>query len=132
MADDQRIARLAKQIGSEIKKEQHLLLTDAQVDELRRQGAAELYTICAEVAASVNRLLNPPVLELAPSEYTPEMFRESGANVFQLNAQGRIVQLSFQSTPEKFSTQKFLTPYILEGEVHAYNQEMLERTQVRS
>jgi hypothetical protein len=132
MADDQRIARLAKQIGSEIRKEQHLLLTDGEVNELRRQGAAELYAMCSDVAASVNRLLTPPALELTPTEYAPEMFRESSENLIQLNAQGRIVQLSFRATPEKFSTQKFLTPYILEGEVRAYNQEMLERTQVRS
>jgi hypothetical protein len=132
MADEQRIARLAKQIGSEIRKEQHLLLTDVQVNELRRRAAVELYSICASVADSVNRLLTPAVIELAPPEYAPEMFRESGANLFQLNVQGRIVQLSFRSTQEKFSTQKFLVPYILEGEVQAYNQEMLERTQTRS
>lgn len=132
MSEDERIARLAKQIGSEIRKEQHLLLTTDEIIEHRRQGAKELHSICADFAASVNRLLAPPVLELTPSEFTPEMFRESGANVFQINAQGRIVQITFESTPQKFSTEKFLIPYILEGELHAYNQEMLERTQVRS
>jgi hypothetical protein len=132
MADQERIARLAKQIGSEIRREQHLLLTDDEVNLLRRKGAAELYSICADVAASINQLLNPPVLELTPLEYDPEMFHASSENLIQLNAQGRIVQFSIRSTPEKFSTQKFLTPYILEGEVRAYNQEMLERTQVRS
>jgi len=44
----------------------------------------------------------------------------------------RIVQIAFESTRERFSTDKSLIPYILEGEVRAYNQEMLERTQVRS
>ena len=50
----------------------------------------------------------------------------------QVVAQGRIVQIAFESTREIFSTEKFLIPYILEGEVRAYNQKMLERTQVRS
>ncbi len=132
MADEERIARLAKQIGDDIRKEQHLLLTDREVIELRRQGAAKLHGICSEFAASVNRLLVPPVLELAPPDYTPEMFRNTGANLIQLNARGRIVQVAFESTRDRFSTDKFLVPYILEGEVRAYNQEMLERTQVRT
>jgi len=132
MADDQRIARLAQQIGNEIRKEQPLLLTEPEAIERRRQGAAELHAICAAFAASVNRLLSPPVLELTPPVYSPAEFRESGPNVFQLNAQGRIIQIVFARTRDTFSTEKFLIPYILEGEVRAYNQEMLERTQVRN
>ena len=132
MAEEDRIARLARQIGEDVRKERHLLLTDSEVLEFRRRGAAELHAICAGFVGSVNRLLTPPVLEMAPSDFASEMFRNSGANLIQLNAQGRIVQIAFESTREKFSTDKFLIPYILEGEVRAYNQEMLERTQVRS
>jgi hypothetical protein len=132
MPEEERIARLARQIGEDVGKERHLLLTDGEVLEFRRRGAAELHTICADFAASVNRLLTPPVLEMAPPDFASEMFRNSSANLFQLNAQGRIVQIAFESTRERFSTDKFLIPYILEGEVRAYNQEMLERTQVRS
>jgi hypothetical protein len=132
MTDDERIARLAKQIGEDVRKDQHLRLTESEVLEFRRLGAAELHTICADFAASVNRLLTPPVLEMAPSDFAPEMFRNSGANLILLNAHGRIVQIAFESTRESSSTDKFLIPYILEGEVRAYNQEMLERTQVRS
>jgi hypothetical protein len=50
----------------------------------------------------------------------------------QINAQGRVVQIAFEATREIFSTVKFRIPYVLEGEVRAYNQEMLERTQIRS
>lgn len=132
MPEKERIARLAKQIGEDVGKERHLLLTDNEVLESRRRGAAELHAICADFAVSVNRLLTPPVLEMAPPDFASEMFRNSGANLFQLNAQGRIVQIAFESTRERFSTDKFLIPYILEGEVRAYNREMLERTQVRS
>ena len=91
-----------------------------------------MHAICADFAASINRLLTPPVLEMVPPAFAPEMFRNSAANLIQLNAQGRILQIAFESTRERFSTDKFLIPYILEGEVRAYNQEMLERTQVRS
>ena len=132
MAEDDRIARLAKQIGSEVRKDKHLLLSDEEILALRREGASELYSICAEFAASVNRVLTPPILELTPAQYSAEMFRESGVNLIQLSAQGRIVQIAFEATRQRFSTEKFLIPYILEGEVRAYNQEMLQRTQIRS
>ena len=58
------------------------------------------------------------------------MFRESGVNLIQVNAHGRIIQLAFGATA--VSTEQFRIPYILEGEVRAFNQEMLERTQIRS
>jgi hypothetical protein len=132
MAEDYRIARLAKQIGDEVKKDHHLLLTEIEILNLRRQGAGQLYSICAGFVASINRLLAPPVVELVPPEYAPEMFRETGVNVIQLNAKGLIIQITFESTRDKFSTEKFLTPYILEGEVLAYNREMLDQSQVRT
>jgi hypothetical protein len=130
MAEDDRIARLAKQIGSDIRKDQPRLLTEVEVAALGRQGAMELHAICSDFVASVNRSLSPPVLELSPSEYRAEMFRESGVNLIQVNAQGRIIQIAFEATP--VSTDKFRIPYILEGELRAFNQEMLERTQIRS
>jgi hypothetical protein len=132
MAEEENIARLAKQIESLTKRDQHLLLAEPEVLNIRRQGASQLHSICAEFVASVNRLLSPPILELTPPEYAPEMFRESGVNLIQVNTQGRIVQIAFESTREIFSTEKFRIPYALEGEVRAYNQEMLERTQIRS
>ena len=132
MAEQERIARLAKQIDSLAKKDQHLLLTENEILGLRRQGAFELYSMCNDFVTSVNRLVSPAVLELTPAEYSPAMFRESGANLMQISAQGRIVQIAFEATRELFSTEKFRIPYVLEGEVRAFNQEMLERTLVRS
>jgi hypothetical protein len=130
MAEHDHIARLAKLIDSDIRKDKHLLLTEIEVVGLRRQGAIELHSICADFVASVNLQLSPPVLELSPPEYAAEMFRESGVNLMQVNAQGRIIQIAFEATP--VSTEKFRIPYILEGEVRAFNQEMLDRTQIRS
>src|SRR5579863_1405609 len=121
MAENDRIARLAKQIGNEIKKEQPLLLTEAEVLALRRKAAVELYAICDEFVSSVNRHLSPPALELTPPKYEQQNFHASGMNLFQLNAQGRIIQIAFQATRDNFSTEKLLIPYILEGEVRAYN-----------
>ena len=132
MARDDRIARLAQQIGSLARKDELLLLNEAEVLDLRRKGACELHSICADFVASVNGLLSPAVLELTPPEYAPEMFRESDVNLIQVNAQGRIVQVVFEATREIFSTEKFRIPYILEGEIRTYNQEMLERIRIHS
>jgi hypothetical protein len=60
------------------------------------------------------------------------MFRESGANLIQVSSQGREMQIVFQATPQRFSTEKFLVPYVLEGEVRTYNQKMLEHFEIRS
>jgi hypothetical protein len=130
--EEDRITRLAKLIDSDIRKDQALRLTEIEVVGLRRKGAMELHSICTDFVASVNRHLSPPGLELSPAEYSAEMFRESGVNLIQINAQGRILQIAFEATREIFSTKKFRIPYILEGELRAYNQEMLERTQIRT
>src|SRR5215467_15316452 len=99
MTEQDRIVRLAKQIDNDIRKDHHFLLTESEVLDLRRQGAIELHSICADFVASVNRQLSPPVLELSPPEYAAEMFRESGVNLMQVNAQGRIIQIAFEATP---------------------------------
>jgi hypothetical protein len=132
MPEQNRIARLAQQIESVNKHEHYLLLTETEVLSLRRQGASELHAICAQFVASVNGLLSPTVLELTPPEYAAEMFHESGVNLIQISAQGRNIQIVFQAAGHNFSTEKFRIPYILEGEVRAYNQEMLEHVQIRS
>ena len=132
MADEERIARLAKHIGNLTRKDFHLTLSGDEISNLRRQGASELHSICADLVGSVNRFLSPSVLELAPPDYTPETFRDSGSTLFVITARDRIVQITFEGTRENFSTEKFRIPYILEGEVRSYNEEMLERTQIRS
>jgi hypothetical protein len=132
MAEQDRITRLAKMIDSDFRKEHYQFLTKTEVDGMRRQGASELHSICAAFVASLNRKLSPALVELSPPEYSPDMFHESGTNIIQINAQGRILQLAFKATPSTFSTEKLRIPYILEGELRAYNQEMLERAQIRS
>ena len=42
------------------------------------------------------------------------------------------MQIAFGAPPQMVSTEKFRIPYILEGEVRAYNQKMLERFEIRS
>jgi hypothetical protein len=131
MANDDALARLARQIDAARKTEPSLIGAE-EIAALRRQGACRLHQICAEFVAALNSRLTDSAVELSPPAYTAEMFHESGVNLFQVGAQGREMQIAFQATAKLFSTEKFSDPYILEGEVRTYNQQMLEHFEVRS
>jgi len=131
MPQDDLIARLARQIDS-AQMSEHFALDANYVGALRRRGACELHSICAEFVASVNSRLSRAALELAPSAYTVEMFRDPGVNLIRIGSQGREMHITCAATPQLVSTAKFLTPYVLEGEVRAYNQKMLERFEIQS
>jgi len=131
MAYDDTISRLARQIDA-ARQSERFLVDAGEVANLRRRGAAELHQICAEFVASLNSRLSHAMLDLSPPVFTPEMFRETGVNLFQIASQGREMQIAFQAPALLFSTEKFLVPYVLEGELRAYNQKMLERFEIRS
>lgn len=120
------VLRLARQIDAASKSERFSVDAGA-VGELRRRGAAELHGVCAEFVSSLNRKLSESAIELSPSGYSPETFREPGVNIIQISSQGRQVQITFAAGAQLLSTEKFRVPYVLEGEVRAYNQKMLER-----
>jgi hypothetical protein len=132
MPQDDLITRLAKQIDTTTRAER-LSVNTAVAASLRREGARELHRICCDFVSSVNGALTEARLELAPADYGPEMFRESGAhaNVFQISSEGRQMQITFGAGPQLVSTEKFLIPYVLEGEIRTYNQKMLERMEIR-
>jgi hypothetical protein len=131
MAENDSIARLARQIDT-TERAERLRRDGSQLASLRVQGAGELHQICADFAASVNDRLSQARLELSPPAYEPAAYREKGVNLIQISSQGRQMQITFEAPPQPVSIEKFLIPYILEGEVRTYNQEMLKRFEVRS
>jgi hypothetical protein len=131
MAQDDAIVRLARQIDAARRSERFLVDPD-EIAALRRRGACELHRICAEFAASVNSRLEDAAIELSPPGYEPQMFRDTGVNLLQIGSEGREIQLAFESPPQAVSTVKFPVPYILEGELRAYNQRMLERFEIQT
>ena len=129
MPHEEAARRLARQIEAAIKSER--LSVDAKaVRELRQRGAAELHRVCAEFVSSVTKNLSKAEIELAPLAYSPETFHEAGVNVMQISSQGRQLQITFAAGARPVSTEKFRVPYVLEGEVRAYNQKMLERFEI--
>jgi hypothetical protein len=130
MPKNDRLGKLARQIEALGRKDEELVQKAHDMAVLRRQAACELHAICAGFVDSVNRLLSVPVVDLGPDRYSPEMFRDPGANLIQINARGRLVQIAFQATEELVSTEVFKIPHILEGEIRKYNQDMLQRREV--
>src|SRR5262249_54989253 len=120
-----------KQIETARISERFLVNAD-EVSGLRRRGAAQLHKICADFVGSLNSRLSQGKLELSPPSYSVEMFREPGVNLIHMGSQGREMQILFQSPQNLFSTDKFLIPYVLDGELRVYNQKMLERFEVRT
>ena len=131
MAQEDAIAKLARQIDAAQRAERFLVDED-QVLRLRREGAGELHRLCSEFVSSVNGKLPEPLMELSPPAFSAAEFRVSGPNLIQIGSQGRQMQIVFESPAQLSSTEKFLKPYILEGEVRTFNQRMLERFEVRS
>jgi hypothetical protein len=130
MLKDDRFSRLARQIDSSRRTGE--LADPERIARLRREGAVGLHRICAEFVQSVNEPLGEPLLELAPSTFVPEYYRESAVNLIQIASQGRELQIAFGGPAQLVSTDKFLVPYVLEGEVRTYNQRMLEHFEVRT
>jgi hypothetical protein len=131
MLQDDLIAKLAREIDAAKIAEPSAADAD-YFAALRRRGACELHAICAEFVSLLNSHFSRLAVDLSPPAYTPEMFRESGVNLIRIGSQGREMQITFEATPRLFSMEKFLTPYVLEGEVRAYNQRMLEHFEIRS
>jgi hypothetical protein len=119
MPQDDAIVRLARQIDAARKAERFLVNAD-EVASLRRHGACELHRTCADFVSSVNSNLSEATLDLAPEIYEPESFREPGESLIQIGSQGRQMQIAFEAPSELVSSEKFLVPYVLKGEVRTH------------
>jgi hypothetical protein len=123
---EDKLRRLARRLDATAREIERRIQEERRIAGLRRAAAVQLHAVCLSFVGSVNALTKEIKLELAPPEYSEESFRDSGPNLFQINASGRIVQLAFGSCEPLVSREAFATPYILEGEVRWFNQESLE------
>lgn len=127
---EKRLKRLAERIEALARKDEQLLEQVKRVEQMRRQAAVELHAVCARFVAELNRLVNGSPLEFDPPEYCLDSFRAEGANLFQINIRGRILQVEFAAGEKLVATEEFRIPYILEGAVRCFNQELLDREAV--
>lgn len=122
-----RLKRLASNIDALARKDAILLGKAQDTADLRCAAAVEMHSICRGFVESVNRLLAKTTLILDPSEFSESAFQAEAPNLMQINASGRILMLSFQSTQDLVSTEDFRIPYTLSGSVRAFNQKMLDK-----
>jgi hypothetical protein len=122
-----RLSRLAEAIESVAARDHERILEAERIDRLRAYGACDLYGICRELVDALNSRLTDPAVVLDPPVYSPGNFEDGGPNLFQINLRGRLLQIGFGSTDELISTEDFRSPYILNGSVRSFNQELLER-----
>jgi len=125
---DARFKRLAESIDRLAEKDESFLRQAREIAGLRRTAAAGLHTICSGFVGSLNQMLSRCELVLDPPEFPPEAFQENSKNLFQINAQGRILQVEFEASPELISTEDLRIPYTLQGVVRAFNQELLDQS----
>ena len=122
-----RLKRLAANIEALVEKDAVLLGRLRDTADLRRGAALALHGICAEFVESLNRLLSKGAVILDPPEFSEATFSEEAPNLIQINASGRILQVSFECTPDLVSTEDFRIPYTLAGSIRAFNQRMLDK-----
>jgi hypothetical protein len=126
-ARDSRLRRLAQNIEALAAKDDVVLRRAREIASLRAAAAADLHAICADFVQSINRLLERDEVELDPPVFSASAFRDDTPNLVQINVRGRILQVTYRATPELVSTEDFRVPYTLEGTIHAFNQQLLDK-----
>lgn len=126
-ARETRLERLARKIDELADKDSELVRQAVEMMGVRRAAAVELHRTCAAVAGDLNRLLSRSEVILDPPEFSESRFQEDSANLVQINVRGRILQISYNATNELTSTEDFRIPYVLEGAIRAFNQQLLDK-----
>lgn len=121
---------MAKAIEALTDRDEQLLREAERVDRLRPQGALMLHGLCRQFVEQVNLRLKEPSVSFDPSTWTLDSFTDGATHLFQINLRGRLLQLAFRSTDQLHSTDDFPKPYIMEGALRCFNQELLESSRV--
>ncbi len=128
---EDRLTKLARNLDRVAEKDLSRIAREKEIEELRRQAAVRLHEICRNLVSSINGKVKLVQLELSPAGFDAAEFHDAAVHLFQMNAAGRVVQLSFRGTEPLVSTYELKTPYTLEGSIHWFNQEMLDRDEMK-
>ncbi|MDQ2898886.1 MAG: hypothetical protein M3Y07_03690 [Acidobacteriota bacterium] len=121
-----RLKRLAERVDALALKDSGALDESRRIERLRVEAAVGLHALCAQFVRDLNGLIATTELSVDPAVYEPEHFKDGSANLFQINARGRILQFEFEVAEKLLSTENFPEPYTLEGAIRGFNQELLE------
>lgn len=126
-----RMRKLARALDLVAEKDRLELARQEAIEQMRREAAVELYGICRRFVDELNSLMDQVKLDLSPGEYACANYRDTAPNLFQINLNGRLIQISFKPTDTVTSIDNYRIPYTLEGNVNSYNQQLLEHDEIR-
>jgi len=126
-----RMRKLARALDALAEKDREEVSRQEAMEAVRRHAARDLHAICANFVDQMNQFLGNVQIELAPGVYSAANYHEEGPNLFQLNVNGRLIQIGFHPTVGLTATDNYRIPYTLEGTVNFFNQELLDHDEVR-
>ena len=126
-----RLTRLATAIEALGARDEKLIAESRRVEGLRLQGAMQLHRLCRTFVDGLNARLSQPSVVLSPGVLEETNFDDTGANLFQINLRGRLLQFEFQAMADLYGNDDFKLPYVLRGAVRLFNQELLRSPQPR-
>src|SRR5258706_12958009 len=127
MAED-RFQRLAQKIETLRRKDD--AAAERRLGILGQRGVAvqRLHEICTRFVARVNTMLKDDQLDIVPVD-PPECVDDCNLQIM-MNVRGRILLINLEAPASLASTDNFRKPYILQGEVPFFNQELLDKARV--
>lgn len=128
MADD-RIRRLARKIEDLRRKDETTAARRLEIHRQRQEAARKLHEVCECFVAQVNGLIKEDQMMLVPNEFSGEATEDNHIQ-FMLNVRGRVLLIDLEPPSSLVSTELFRKPYILQGEVRFFNQELLDDSRV--
>jgi len=126
---DERFQKLALRIEELRRKDEATLQRRSQIARRRGEAIRQLWEVCGSFAQRLNTYIENDRLQLSPGE-APEEFPEDHQVQLLLNVRGRVLLLDIRAPSNLVSMDNFKKPYILEGEVRFFNQELLENARV--
>jgi hypothetical protein len=127
----QRLRKLARKLDEIPAKDEVRIREARELENRQAEGGANLHGLCRELVDTLNSVLKNMQLDLTPPEFHAESMESSSGALFQINANGRIVQLAIYPPENSLSTEHFRIPYVLRGAMRWFNQEYLERQEIQ-
>lgn len=126
---DERFQKLARRIEELRRKDEAADQRRQTIQKRRTEAIHRLWEICNGFATHLNSYIEHDPLQLSPPEPPPN-FPEDEHLQLLMNVRGRILLLDVAAPANLVATDNFKKPYILEGEVRFFSQELLEEERV--
>ncbi|MBI4902104.1 MAG: hypothetical protein HY820_00615 [Acidobacteria bacterium] len=121
------VQRLARKLGELPAKDALRIQAAEALEKAQQRGGEELHEVCRTFVEALNGLQEALVVDLSPGVFHPEVLDTPGTVLIQINASGRILQLSILPREAAYSSDQFRLPYVLRGAIRWFNQELLDR-----